>query len=112
MTILRFIEVAKIDVKVGGVVMVAGFSESIGYQEIDNFFQTPLDYQKVKNSAQQFVAINSDNDHYVPLAQAEILRDKLGAELVVLKSAGHLNDKAGFYQLPILLEKLQLMMAI
>jgi len=104
--ILRYLESLSLDQKIGTVVLVAGFSESIGIKEIENFFGLPVDYERVAKSAARFVAVHSDNDPYVPMIQGEILRDKLGAELIVLENARHLNGKDGFTELPIVLEKL------
>ncbi len=104
--ILKFLETLPLKQKIGGVVLVAGFPESIGINEAESFFVVPLDYKKVKNTAEKFIAINSDNDPYVPLRNGEILRDKLGAELVVVPKGSHLNEGAGFTELPIVLEKI------
>jgi len=104
-TILRFLEQLE-DQKIGGAVLVAGFSEPIGYDEINSFFQTPLDYEKVKKAARHFAAIHSDNDPYVPLEQGELLRDKLGAKLYVMKNAEHLNKGNGQFELPEALEEI------
>ncbi|MDP3057743.1 MAG: alpha/beta hydrolase [bacterium] len=105
-TILRFLELLPLGQKIGGVVLVAGFPEPIGYDEIKSFFVTPLDYEKIKNSAEKFIAINSDDDPYVPLRNGEILRDKLGAELIIVPNGNHLNEGAGFTELPVVLESL------
>lgn len=107
MVILRYLESLRAGENVGGAVLVAGFSEPIGIAALRSFFTAPLDYRKVKPAAKCFIAIHSDNDPYVPLAQGELLRGKIGAQLVVMKQAGHLNAEAGFHQLPIMLEKLQ-----
>lgn len=104
--ILRFLESLSPEQKIGGVVMVAGFPESLGYKETESFFAEPLDYKNIKNSAGKFIAINSDNDPYVPLRNGEILRDKLGAELIVVPKGNHLNEGAGFTELPVVLESL------
>jgi predicted alpha/beta hydrolase family esterase len=42
----------------------------------------------------------------VPLKKGEILRDKLGADLIVVPKGSHLNEGAGFTELPIVLENL------
>lgn len=105
-TILRFLESLKEGKITGGVVSVAGFSELLGYEELASFFTTPLDYEKVKRSAKRFVAIASDNDPYVPQKFGEILRDKLGAELIIIKGGRHLNTDAGCFELPAALEKI------
>ncbi len=104
--ILKYLEALLPEQKIGGAVMVAGFSESIGIKETENFFATPLNYEKIKNSAEKFIAINSDNDPYVPLKKGEILRDKLGAELIVVSKGSHLNEGAGFTELPVVLENI------
>jgi uncharacterized protein len=104
--ILRFLESISADEKAGGVIMVAGFSETLGIPETESFFAKPVDYAKIKNSAKKFVAINSDDDPYVPINRGEILHNKLGAELIILHGYGHLNAGNGFFELPIVLEKL------
>lgn len=105
-TILRYLESLGDGKIAGGVVSVAGFSELIGYVELASFFAAPLDYEKVKRSAKRFKAIASDNDPHVPQKCGEILRDKLGAELTIIKGGKHLNTEAGFFKLPVALEKL------
>ncbi|HTX87278.1 MAG TPA: alpha/beta hydrolase, partial [Candidatus Nanoarchaeia archaeon] len=88
--ILRFLQSLPANEKAGGVIMVAGFSESLGIPETESFFERPLNYEKIKESANKFEVISSDNDPYVPIAKEEILRDKLGAELTILHDHGHL----------------------
>lgn len=104
--ILKFLESLPPEQKIGGAALVAGFPESIGIDEIKSFFVAPLDYEKIKNSAEKFIAINSDNDPYVPLKNGEILRDKLGAELIVVLKGSHFHEGAGFTELPIVLENI------
>lgn len=104
--ILRYLESLPPNQKIGGVILVAGFPEPIGYKELESFFINPLDYEKAKKSAGEFIAINSDNDPYVPLYQGELLRDKLGAEFIIYPKGKHLNQAAGFTKLPIVLESL------
>ena len=105
--ILRYLETLEEGKTVGGVISVAGFSELIGYDELSSFFKIPLEYGKVKRSAKRFVAIASDNDPHVPKKCGEILRDRLGAELIIIKNGGHLNTEAGCFELPVVLEKIK-----
>lgn len=91
-TIMRYLEDLDESQKVGGVVLVAGFSEDIGYPEIKSFLQKPVDYQKVKNSVKnQIVAIFSDNDPHVDLKFKDIFEEKLGAKTIVKHDAGHFS---------------------
>ena len=65
-----------------------------------------MNYKKIKNSANKFIAIYSDNDPYVPLKNGEILKNKLGAELIIFPNSGHLNAGDGYFRLPTVLEKI------
>ena len=105
--ILRYLASLPASAKIGGAILVAGFSEPIGQPALNSFFTTPLDYGKISKAAKSFVAIHSDHDPYVPITQGELLREKIGAQLVVMKNAGHLNAADGFTQLPVVLEQLR-----
>jgi len=104
-TILRYLESVNSDQIIGGIVLVAGFPTSIGYDEIEHFTTQPINYDKVKSITNNTIAIHSDNDPYVPVKQGEILKEKLNAELIVIKGAKHFNQEDGFTELPIVLEK-------
>ncbi|MEK7628244.1 MAG: alpha/beta fold hydrolase [Patescibacteria group bacterium] len=110
-TILRYLESLPEGVRVGGAVFVAGFSERIGFPELNNFFSCPVDFRRARRaSLQQIVAIQSDNDKYVPAWHGEVFRDKLGARLVTIPNGGHFNRSEGFTEFPqALLELLDLM---
>lgn len=99
--ILRYLESLSEGLKISGAILVAGFPEPIGFKELDSFFQTPLNYEKVKKSAKMIVAIHSDNDPYVPIENGYLLRDKLDAELIIIPNAKHLNEGDGYFRLPI-----------
>lgn len=94
-TILRYLEGLKDAQRVGGVVMVAGFTEDLGFKELKSFFARPLDFAEIKAHASKFVAINSDNDPYVPVRYGEELRDELGAKLIVKHKMGHFSGHVG-----------------
>ncbi len=111
-TILRYLETMKENQKIGGALLVAGFSRPIHFTELNNFFGTPLDYEKCRRSARSIVCINSDNDEHVPLEDGEIMRDKLSAKLIVVPNAGHLNQKSGYAQLPLAFKELLVMAGI
>ena len=90
-TILRYLESLEEGNKVGGVVMVAGFTDSLIYDELENFFETSIDFEKIKSKANHFVAIHSDNDPHVPLKHGDIFKEKLGAKLIVKHDMGHFS---------------------
>lgn len=90
-TILRYLETLKQDELIGGAVLVAGFSSDLGIEEIKSFVKEPVDWKKVKKHCKKFVAINSDNDPFVPLKQADVLKNRLEAEVFIMHKMGHLG---------------------
>jgi len=99
-TILRYLEGLPEGQKVGGVVLVAGFTDPLGFEELKNYFTTPLDWPKIRSKAGGFIAIHSDNDKYVPLRHGDVFKAQLGAEVVMLKSRGHFAGSDGTTELP------------
>lgn len=103
-TIMRYLESLPPNYKLGGVIFVAGFTHDLGFKEIKNFFVTPLDFEIIKSRAKHFVAIASDDDPFVPVDQAEALKEKLGAEVVMMHNAKHfsgeVDGEASCTQLP------------
>ena len=91
-TIMRYLEQLPEGTKIGGIVLVAGFTDNLGFDELSNFFQTPLDVPALKNKLVNVaVLIHSDDDPYVPVSFGEELRDNLGGELVVLHGLKHMS---------------------
>ena len=91
-TIMRYLESLAKDQKIGGVVFVAGFTKNVGYKEIKTFFETPVNFKKIKNKVKNgFVAIHSDDDPYVNLKYADIFEKKLGAEIIIKHNAKHFS---------------------
>lgn len=90
--IMRYLETLSGNQKVGGVVFVAGFTENLGYEEIQSFFEMPMDFEKIKSRSKNgFIAIQSDNDPYVDLKYADIIKEKLEAEIIIKHNAQHFS---------------------
>jgi len=83
-------------IKVG--ILVSGFVNNPSIEEINDFFKKEVDWEKVKSKADKFFIINSDDDPYVPLKEAELLHKKLGGELIIEKGLGHINAGSGFLE--------------
>lgn len=90
-TIMRYLESLHPGEKAGGAVFVAGFSSSLGFEATSSFFQTDVNYEVIKSHCNKFVSLCSDNDPYVPLKYGEMLKDKLGAELIIKHDMKHFN---------------------
>ncbi|KKQ97749.1 MAG: hypothetical protein UT23_C0008G0022 [Candidatus Woesebacteria bacterium GW2011_GWA1_39_12] len=90
-TIMRYLESLKEGKKVGGVVFVAGFTDDLGYKELINFFTETIDFEKIREKSDSFYAINSDDDPYVSLKYADILKEKLGAISIIKHNMKHFS---------------------
>ena len=90
-TIFRYLETLTGKQKIGGAVLVAGYSDDLGFTELSNFFTKPIDFKKIKSHCKKFVAIHSDNDPYVALSYGEEIKNKLGAELIIKHNMGHFS---------------------
>ena len=111
-TIMRYLEALPAGQRIGQAIFVAGFTDQLGFAELENFFQRPLDYAAIQpKSARGFVAIQSDNDPFVSAQYGTRLQDELGAELVIKHGARHMSGAADGEQacteLPELLNVLQ-----
>ena len=108
--IVRYLESLSEREKIGGVILVAGFLEPIGYAELDSFFATPFDFEKIKSITKNIISIHSGNDSVVPMRNSELIEDNLGAERIIVQNAGHFNGGDGFTEFPIVLEKMRELM--
>jgi uncharacterized protein len=90
-TIMRYLETLPEGKKVGGVVLVAGYTESLGFKELENFFPNPLNFNKIKNKSEKFVLIHSDNDPFVPIQYGHRLKEELGAQLIIKPGMKHFS---------------------
>ena len=111
-TIMRYLETLKDGEKVGGIILVAGFTDNLKFDELINFFTTPLDFAKIKSSVVQGTyLIHSSDDPYVPVRYGEELRDKLSGKLIVLKNMGHfsgpVDNEKSCKQLPKVIKAVQ-----
>jgi hypothetical protein len=90
--IMRYLETLNENKEIGGVVFVAGFTENVGFDEIQTFFETPIDLEIIKTKTKNgFVAVHSDDDPYVNLKFADIFKEKLGAEVIIKPGAKHFS---------------------
>ena len=110
-TILHYLETLSENQKVGKVILVAGFGPYLTGLTADEeqiakpWVETPIDFDKVKTKASEFIAIFSDNDPYVPLEEnSRLFKEKLGAKIIVEHNKGHLSGDDGILELPVLLE--------
>ncbi|MEK7078300.1 MAG: alpha/beta fold hydrolase [Patescibacteria group bacterium] len=105
-TILRYLETLEENQKVGGVILVAGFSDDLGYQELSSFFAKLIDWEKIKSVCSNFVIIHSTDDPLVPVRYADILKEKLNAEVIIEQNKKHFSGDDGIMELPSAFESI------
>ena len=103
-TFLRYLEGLPDGARVGKVVMVAGFTDKLGYKELESFFLKPIDWIAIKKHCDRFVAIQSDNDPYVPLKHGDVFKEMLGASVVIEHGKGHMGASDNAKELRSVLE--------
>ncbi len=103
--ILNFL--AQKEKKIKAAFFVAGFAELLGnptFDSINNTFMSPFDWKKIRQHCTKFFVYHADNDPYVPLRFGEQLAKQLHVKLILVKNAGHFNERAGYLKFPQLLE--------
>lgn len=101
----------KLDKPIKAAFFVSGFISLLGNPEFDeinkSFVEKSFDWQKIKQNCPKFFVFHSDNDPYVPLEQAEKLAKNLGVSVILVKNAGHFNEKSGYTKFQLLLDKIK-----
>jgi len=112
-TILRYLELLKPEQKIGGIVLVAGFTDDLGMKELSNFFTTNIDFPYIKSKVSHVTAIHSDNDPYVSLKYGDIFKEKLDADLIVKHDfkhfSGEVDNEESCIELPDVAEAIEKM---
>lgn len=106
-TILRFLEALPQGQKAGAIVLVAGFAEPIHFRQLDSFTTSTWHDEKIRQSVDKIILINSDNDKHAPMEMGERMKDRFGAELIMLNNAGHIDEKSGYTTVPFVLDELK-----
>ncbi len=68
------------------------------------FWETKINHAKIKNNVKEIVVIHSDSDPYITAFLAEEMSKRLNGKFVLIKGAGHFQEKDGITQIPKLLE--------
>jgi len=110
--IMRYLQQLPKNVKVGGVIFVAGFF-NLPFLETKEekiiakpWLETHIDTEKIKSKTKNIVAIFSDNDPDIALSDKEIFEKRLGAKTIIEHAGGHFTADAGVKELSILLNEL------
>jgi len=99
-TIIRFLEKLHKHKKIAGCVFVAGWfnlTEEAYENELDkklmhSWTTSEINFERVLDHCNNFLAIFSDNDPFVHLDEAEKFKEKLGAKRIIKHSKGHFDE--------------------
>jgi len=91
-------------------IFLAGF---IGKLNLDidkvneNIADKGFDFQRINENCKNFVMFISDNDPYISLIKSFELRNKISAKLILIKGAGHFNEKSGYTEFSRILTEIK-----
>jgi len=96
-TILRFLEKLHRHKRIGGCVFVAGWFNIINLssEELEiahPWMNTGIEFHRVLDHCNKFLAIFSNDDPYVHADEAEKFKKNLGAKIIIKKGQGHFNE--------------------
>ena len=109
--ILRYLESLDEEIKIKGCIFVAGWitltqEATLGEEEkeiAEQWLTLPINFDKIKKHTNNFTAIFSDNDPYVPLANLKIFEEKLNAKIIMEHEKGHFSGEDNVTELPSVL---------
>lgn len=105
-SLLRFL--AKQDMAIKGLLLVAGFAQSLTqFPELDPFVKEPLPYSKLQAQIKNRVMIYSDDDPVVPSSHSEQLTKALLMESIEIPDMGHFIERHGVTEFPMVFEVLK-----
>ncbi len=113
-TILRYLEKIKDPLKIGGAVLVAPWFNLIeeSYENEEErkialpWIKKKIKFDLVLNHCENFVALFSDNDPFVPLGDALLFEEKLHARTIIAYGKGHFDGASGMKEFPLVLDEL------
>ena len=102
-TILRYLETLPVGTKVGKVVLIAGWThltpkaapDTDSKAIIKPWIETPIDWMNIRCHTDNFTAIFSSNDPYVPISEKDVFEKELGAKIVIEEKMGHFTEEDG-----------------
>lgn len=96
-------------VKVKKLITVAGFNH-IKFEEdnslYDSFYIKNEELVKLENYCEERICLYSDDDSFVPMQEAENFAEYIKADKILIKNAGHFNEKSGYKEFKEILQYL------
>jgi predicted alpha/beta hydrolase family esterase len=89
-----------------GVIIVSGRFGSPKSDILHSFYDNPLNFKKIKESAKFFAVFHGDNDPNIPFEDGQKIAENLECKFIPIIGGGHLSGKAGWNEFPEVLEEL------
>jgi uncharacterized protein len=90
--IMRYLEGLTVGQQIGKAIFVAGFTDQLGFKELENFFEKHIDFSEIRSRSKNgFVVIQSDNDPFVSGQYGTRLQEELNAKLTIKHGAKHMS---------------------
>lgn len=86
-------------VKIKKLITVAGFNHlkfEDDYKLYESFYTSEEKLQEIEKYCKERICIYANDDPYVPEPEALHFANLISAEKVIIKNAGHFNEKAGY----------------
>ncbi len=100
--------IEKLQTSIKKAVLVAGWIEPLKKGEPEVILQDSYNFEKIRKNCKEFIFIHSDNDPWgCNDKMGEIMRNKIGGKLIVLKGEGHFGSSTfnqPYKEFPLLLE--------
>lgn len=107
-SILHYLQALQPGQRIGGCVLVAGFSKKFPEYEgkYDSFFEPAFDWGKLRQTSPAITAIHSKDDTRVNYAELDDFSEKLGANTVLVDGFGHFSSLDGVFTSPLIRDEL------
>ncbi|OGL34721.1 hypothetical protein A3F65_03435 [Candidatus Saccharibacteria bacterium RIFCSPHIGHO2_12_FULL_47_16b] len=89
--ILGLLQTLPKNVKVSTAILVGTFRGNLGREDLLGV-DVKFDFEKIKNKAEKFIVVHSDNDPYCPLDGAKWIAEQLQAEFILLPGQQHFSS--------------------
>ena len=108
-TILRYLEKLHKHKRIAGCVFVAPWFELINLEPEEMkiahpWINTQIDFSRILDHCNNFLAIFSKNDPYVHLDEIEKFKKNLGAKIIIKEKQGHFTEEDKIKKIPEILE--------
>lgn len=105
--ILNYLNQGSIRHKFKAIVLVASFVRDIGIEEIKDFIDQKLDWDRIKKKVDRIIVVHSQDDKVVPVMEGKYITKKLDAEMIAVDNYQHFSGGEGVTEVKPVLEAIE-----